>query len=119
MAYAGVALLTDSALAVNAGSALVLAWGEAGQCGELTGFVEAAQVSEFGDEGHCADEGDVVDGGEEVDVVCEFVVFFDEIFHGFLDASDVFFEACELFLLFRSEERRVWKECRSRWSPYH
>ena len=25
----------------------------------------------------------------------------------------------ELALLFRSEERRVGKECRSRWSPYH
>ena len=24
-----------------------------------------------------------------------------------------------LFLLYRSEERRVGKECRSRWSPYH
>src|SRR3712207_8292555 len=24
-----------------------------------------------------------------------------------------------LFLLLRSEERRVGKECRSRWSPYH
>ena len=24
-----------------------------------------------------------------------------------------------LFLIFRSEERRVGKECRSRWSPYH
>ena len=23
------------------------------------------------------------------------------------------------FALFRSEERRVGKECRSRWSPYH
>ena len=23
------------------------------------------------------------------------------------------------FLFFRSEERRVGKECRSRWSPYH
>ena len=23
------------------------------------------------------------------------------------------------FILFRSEERRVGKECRSRWSPYH
>ena len=23
------------------------------------------------------------------------------------------------FLFMRSEERRVWKECRSRWSPYH
>src|SRR5260221_5527887 len=25
----------------------------------------------------------------------------------------------EQFLIFRSEERRVGKECRSRWSPYH
>ena len=26
---------------------------------------------------------------------------------------------CEAFLHDRSEERRVGKECRSRWSPYH
>ena len=25
----------------------------------------------------------------------------------------------EFFQIFRSEERRVGKECRSRWSPYH
>jgi hypothetical protein len=25
----------------------------------------------------------------------------------------------QLFDMFRSEERRVGKECRSRWSPYH
>ena len=25
----------------------------------------------------------------------------------------------DVFLLIRSEERRVGKECRSRWSPYH
>ena len=25
----------------------------------------------------------------------------------------------EKYILFRSEERRVGKECRSRWSPYH
>ena len=25
----------------------------------------------------------------------------------------------ELFSFIRSEERRVGKECRSRWSPYH
>ena len=25
----------------------------------------------------------------------------------------------DFFLMFRSEERRVRKECRSRWSPYH
>ena len=34
------------------------------------------------------------------------------IFHLYTHA---FFKAC----LFRSEERRVGKECRSRWSPYH
>ena len=28
-------------------------------------------------------------------------------------------ELYELFVYFRSEERRVGKECRSRWSPYH
>ena len=28
-------------------------------------------------------------------------------------------EICEYPLLCRSEERRVGKECRSRWSPYH
>ena len=27
--------------------------------------------------------------------------------------------ALVMFLTFRSEERRVGKECRSRWSPYH
>ena len=27
--------------------------------------------------------------------------------------------ACSLIDLNRSEERRVGKECRSRWSPYH
>ena len=32
------------------------------------------------------------------------------------DKSIAFKTACELI---RSEERRVGKECRSRWSPYH
>ena len=27
--------------------------------------------------------------------------------------------ACSIYSEFRSEERRVGKECRSRWSPYH
>ena len=31
----------------------------------------------------------------------------------------VHFENCPETLLVRSEERRVGKECRSRWSPYH
>ena len=30
-----------------------------------------------------------------------------------------FVEASKRFALTRSEERRVGKECRSRWSPYH
>ena len=30
-----------------------------------------------------------------------------------------FKEVAKLVLEFRSEERRVGKECRSRWSPYH
>ena len=29
------------------------------------------------------------------------------------------FEVAEILELFRSEERRVGKECSSRWSPYH
>src|SRR2546430_12846929 len=37
-------------------------------------------------------------------------------YYGFLEDSDV--DRCWLFLE-RSEERRVGKECRSRWSPYH
>jgi len=30
-----------------------------------------------------------------------------------------FFAVFSLLVLLRSEERRVGKECRSRWSPYH
>ena len=37
--------------------------------------------------------------------------------------SAAFLSACAQisysFVIFRSEERRVGKECRSRWSPYH
>ena len=42
-----------------------------------------------------------------------------------LDCNDLagnpckFFRVLELLPVFRSEERRVGKECRSRWSPYH
>ena len=31
----------------------------------------------------------------------------------------IVFDALAVFLFPRSEERRVGKECRSRWSPYH
>ena len=38
-------------------------------------------------------------------------------FAGRIDKYENAFYACLLFI--RSEERRVGKECRSRWSPYH
>src|SRR5574341_823119 len=39
---------------------------------------------------------------------------------GFLFCSiDLYFCLCASTILSRSEERRVGKECRSRWSPYH
>ena len=33
--------------------------------------------------------------------------------------QDAFDASQEVFIKVRSEERRVGKECRSRWSPYH
>ena len=36
-----------------------------------------------------------------------------------LDAALDFFYHSLVYQLIRSEERRVGKECRSRWSPYH
>ena len=33
--------------------------------------------------------------------------------------SDFFYKSYEVIFTNRSEERRVGKECRSRWSPYH
>ena len=38
---------------------------------------------------------------------------------GFHLANDVYFQVGLLTVVGRSEERRVGKECRSRWSPYH
>ena len=37
----------------------------------------------------------------------------------FSQASAVLYALAVVALWFRSEERRVGKECRSRWSPYH
>src|SRR3712207_8138372 len=39
--------------------------------------------------------------------------------YGYLLFTDMPFLASVLMFLLRSEERRVGKECRSRWSPYH
>ena len=36
-----------------------------------------------------------------------------------IENGNVWMTKHELARLFRSEERRVGKECRSRWSPYH
>ena len=33
--------------------------------------------------------------------------------------TDNVFNVCDIRIIVRSEERRVGKECRSRWSPYH
>ena len=41
----------------------------------------------------------------------------DEIMSG--QASDIQMSAYLTAMSMRSEERRVGKECRSRWSPYH
>ena len=38
---------------------------------------------------------------------------------GWARPGDMGFDCVHLNLLLRSEERRVGKECRSRWSPYH
>ena len=38
-------------------------------------------------------------------------------FENFLNSNKVEFEDVKVYA--RSEERRVGKECRSRWSPYH
>ena len=46
------------------------------------------------------------------------VVLIKESYRGFADLSlENYFSTDEQVL--RSEERRVGKECRSRWSPYH
>ena len=36
-----------------------------------------------------------------------------------LALSDYLSKECQIIICTRSEERRVGKECRSRWSPYH
>src|SRR5256885_13204280 len=44
------------------------------------------------------------------------VLFFESVPH---DQVGMYLEHAKVFCLPRSEERRVGKECRSRWSPYH
>ena len=40
-------------------------------------------------------------------------------FSGIFSDVDINFHADDVSTVTRSEERRVGKECRSRWSPYH
>ena len=53
----------------------------------------------------------------------EFIVAWDTEFKGDIkDAGELNDPVCSVFKELksgRSEERRVGKECRSRWSPYH
>ena len=49
--------------------------------------------------------------------VDEDIVLWHSISRGDKKAFDDFF--MKYYALLRSEERRVGKECRSRWSPYH
>ena len=48
---------------------------------------------------------------EAYDAICKYALF--------NDAPDVDKMSDAAAIAFRSEERRVGKECRSRWSPYH
>src|SRR2546423_14201453 len=43
----------------------------------------------------------------------------DKILFGKYSGTEVKVDGDELVVMRRSEERRVGKECRSRWSPYH
>ena len=45
-------------------------------------------------------------------------MFFDKELRRLQEEKNLIHLRCELRLT-RSEERRVGKECRSRWSPYH
>ena len=45
--------------------------------------------------------------------------YIDEVVDGKGVLQEISFKNAENFNAERSEERRVGKECRSRWSPYH
>ena len=59
--------------------------------------------------------------------IFDFAIYFDEYIKKFLEykffvyevKTPLYFFIVYLIFSFRSEERRVGKECRSRWSPYH
>ena len=80
-----------------------------------TGFITGEQV----------ERGDVMQANERAVAEGKEPARFDNILLGITKASlstDSFISAAsfqETTRLTRSEERRVGKECRSRWSPYH
>ena len=51
--------------------------------------------------------------------VIGFAIFIIGLFLNKMSNKNIFTVVAVLFALPRSEERRVGKECRSRWSPYH
>ena len=64
-------------------------------------------------------EGDEREG--EVKHIVSHFILFDEVHssEGCKTSAIAEVSACNLNGFSRSEERRVGKECRSRWSPYH
>ena len=63
-------------------------------------------------------------GGKGMNQSCALAKAGVEVFHAGLIGPDggAFLDACKEYGVdprYRSEERRVGKECRSRWSPYH
>ena len=58
-------------------------------------------------------------GGEEYDKIKNIAITADEEGKGFTVDFDALLKENEDTVAWRSEERRVGKECRSRWSPYH
>ena len=69
--------------------------------------------------------GVFLETGEEFDFTIEFCFFFSveqgesQMVEGFDSRQCIVFGAQGEEDVWRSEERRVGKECRSRWSPYH
>ena len=51
--------------------------------------------------------------------IIAFILFFDKLLNGLINSYSGTVEILKTSGGVRSEERRVGKECRSRWSPYH
>ena len=60
----------------------------------------------------------IVEYVEKVQDMAYWAVFEGNSAVGFIAVKEHFEKSAEIYVM-RSEERRVGKECRSRWSPYH